>query len=408
MGHVPPPGRSAQQPPINGGQWAAVLVFSLVFALVLNFVIMFLIRKFPTAFVVMGMWFTAGVLAVGAFIAFASGSILGGIILVLFLILHLAFMWFSRSRIAFAASNLRIVVTFLYDGRFSGIYGAALGCIGLYTLYFILWSFAFAVSVYSANQNGGATLWRFLLVLNILWVGQVFSNMLHVTVSGSFGHWYFFDDAFLPANPTMESFKRASGPSFGSICFGSLVVAIIQVLKLIVSTQNDQDNTCCQIFSCLLRCILQMFEDILRYINRYAFSRIGIYGQSYCEAGKETWRLISERGLDMVINDDLINSVCVLTSFISSLFVFAFAVAMCFIGWKGKDWVPIAFCALLLAFWVCNIMMTLIQSSVATLFVAFAEEPFTLARTRPTSFAELQQSWMERYGDKISHVFVRV
>lgn len=46
------------------------------------------------------------------------------------------------------------------------------------------------------------------------------------------------------ANPTLKSAKRALTTSFGSIAFGSLIIALIQTLRGILSSvrRNAQDN----------------------------------------------------------------------------------------------------------------------------------------------------------------------
>merc|ERR1719271_861586 len=108
-------------------------------------------------------------------------------------------------------------------------------------------------------------------------------------------------------NKVFESFKRATTTSFGSICFGSLLIAIIQALKALVERSGDDDNEgglAC-FLRCVATCILQCLEDILEFFNTYAFVHVAFYGDDYCTAGKKTWGLICASGWDMIINDDL-------------------------------------------------------------------------------------------------------
>jgi Plasma-membrane choline transporter len=53
--------------------------------------------------------------------------------------------------------------------------------------------------------------------------------------------------------------------SFGSICFGSLLVAIIQALRTIA--QEAQNNGDAQIFACIAQCILGCLASIIEYFN---------------------------------------------------------------------------------------------------------------------------------------------
>src|ERR1700760_4040185 len=58
------------------------------------------------------------------------------------------------------------------------------------------------------------------------YTSEVLKNIIHVTISGVYGSWYFCSQNF-PKAATRGAFRRAMTYSFGSISFGSLVVTII-------------------------------------------------------------------------------------------------------------------------------------------------------------------------------------
>lgn len=60
--------------------------------------------------------------------------------------------------------------------------------------------------------------------------------------------------------------------SFGSICFGSLIVAIIQALRQLA--HQARQNGDAGILACIAECILGCLESIAEYFNKWAF----IYG----------------------------------------------------------------------------------------------------------------------------------
>ena len=106
---------------------------------------------------------------------------------------------------------------------------------------------------------------------------QVIQNTVHVTASGVFATYYFYGTSTggqvtVPVeNPTAKSAKRALTTSFGSICFGSLIIAIIRFLKqMATNARNDSardGNVALAIFACIFACILQCIGDILNYFN---------------------------------------------------------------------------------------------------------------------------------------------
>jgi len=57
--------------------------------------------------------------------------------------------------------------------------------------------------------------------------------------------------------------------SFGSICFGSFLVAIVQALKALA--QSARENGDAQILACIAECILSCLAAIIEYFNKWAF-----------------------------------------------------------------------------------------------------------------------------------------
>ena len=109
---------------------------------------------------------------------------------------------------------------------------------------------------------------------------QVLQNTMHAIVAGVVSTWWFVPDeaSSCCSKAIMGSTVRATTTSFGSICFGSLLVAIIQTLRhLLNSARNDNDMDGCAAFLlCLVDCCLQCFQGILEYFNK-VISSLGVF-----------------------------------------------------------------------------------------------------------------------------------
>jgi hypothetical protein len=82
-------------------------------------------------------------------------------------------------------------------------------------------------------------------LFSFYWTSQVIQTWVHVTTSGVFATYYFLEGTHegVPSSPTLKSAKRASTTSFGSICFGSLIVAVLQVIRALLRTAaQESDN----------------------------------------------------------------------------------------------------------------------------------------------------------------------
>lgn len=97
----------------------------------------------------------------------------------------------------------------------------------------------------------------------------------------------------MPKGVTRGATRRALTYSFGSISFGSLIVAIINMLRQACSIAQQQEansgNMAAACALCFLQCLIGILDWAVQFINRYAFSYIALYGKGYIPAAKATW-----------------------------------------------------------------------------------------------------------------------
>ena len=102
------------------------------------------------------------------------------------------------------------------------------------------------------------------------WITEWIKNTMHSTVAGIYGSWFFCSGkpGGMPSGATRGAFRRAMTYSFGSISLGSLVVALINMLRQAVSIaqrQNAQDgNIVASIAFCVLGCLVSLLEWAVR------------------------------------------------------------------------------------------------------------------------------------------------
>ena len=65
------------------------------------------------------------------------------------------------------------------------------------------------------------------LTISLYWVWQYMASTVHVIVSGAFASWYFFGSR--ASSVVLGSLRRGLW-SAGSVCFGSLIVSMLQLL----------------------------------------------------------------------------------------------------------------------------------------------------------------------------------
>jgi hypothetical protein len=301
---------------------------------------------------------------------------------------------------------------------------------GVIATAFGAWFSVTLVGVYAAYYPGGPNCTEYSCskakVIGLLvfitfagyWITEVIKNVIHVSISGVYGSWYFCSQkpGGVPKGATTGAFKRAMTYSFGSISFGSLLVAIIQLLRQAcsIAKQNEmaQGNIFGTIMFCILGCFIGLLEWAIQFFNEYSFSYIALYGKAYVPAAKvpislppflthltltppkATWHMMKDRGVDALVNECLINPVLTMGS-VFVAYVCSF-LAYLYLEFTKPDYndgnaftaVVMAF-AFLIGLQICNIFLVPIKSGVATFFIAMAFDPEVLINEYPDLYQRM-------------------
>jgi len=230
----------------------------------------------------------------------------------------------------------------------------------------------------------------FYMVFSYYWTSQVIKNTGHMTNCGLFATVYFLRDSdIFPSNPVAKSFHRAITYSFGSICFGSLIVALIKTVRYTIRVLFGNSY-----LRCLLDCILGCIDSLVSYFNHYAYAQIAIYGKDFCNAGRDTWQLFLNYGLDIIVNDDLIGNVLTIGVVFAGLGSFGIGFG---IAWVMADTytaaILIGVAALFIGGTILVVLTDVIDSGATATIVCLAEDPLALRRSNPALYQQYQSTY---------------
>ena len=238
---------------------------------------------------------------------------------------------------------------------------------------------------------------------------------MQVTVSGVMATWC-FDKSEADgccSRAIHGSVYRSLTYSFGSICFGSLLQAIVSVFRYLVESarnqrSRDNDDACGALLLCILECLARLLEDILEYFNQWAYVFVGIYGYSYLESGRRVMELFRARGFTSIITDNLVGYVLSFTTFtVAVLTGIAGAIievsvtnshgaeesgdSYIFGPLPGKGF---AFgVAAVVGLWISSVMMNVVKGAVNTLIVCWADSPAVMEMQHPALTKEMADAW---------------
>eukprot|EP00588_Corethron_pennatum_P018823 CAMPEP_0194307252 /NCGR_PEP_ID=MMETSP0171-20130528/4126_1 /TAXON_ID=218684 /ORGANISM="Corethron pennatum, Strain L29A3" /LENGTH=473 /DNA_ID=CAMNT_0039059225 /DNA_START=123 /DNA_END=1541 /DNA_ORIENTATION=+ len=334
----------------------------------------------------------------------ASGQLLGSIFALLMLALTVCYYFSVRDRIPFAAANLNTATSAVKDNLLglllSTVFYDVLGFV--YTVFWALGFYGVMISwgcmeeegvCDTSGTRGGIV---FLILLGVFWSTQVFMNCGQVTTAGTVGSWWFSpEESGCFGSGVRGAMCRALTTSFGSICFGSLLVAIIQALKAMVQNERAQSDGP-DILLCLVQCLLRCLEDILEYFNKWAFVYVGLYGYGYVEAGKNVIGLFRARGWTTVITEDLGSRAIAFLTMILSLVVGCTGLVLKEAFPEYYEGVPgwgAYLTCFLISFVVIYVMFGVVDGALNTVIVCYAEAPNEFQQNHPLLSEEMREAW---------------
>jgi hypothetical protein len=201
----------------------------------------------------------SGVIAV---LGLLSGQLFMGILGLVCFAFGICYARMVWHRIPFAAANLNTALTAVKANM--GLTVVAYLMVLLATGWTMVWFVG--VGAYLNSENSAII---FCLLVSYYWVHQVLQNTVHVTTAGTVGTWWFVPEEASGGcwNPALQdSYCRATTFSFGSICLGSLLVAVVQALRAMAHMARQNDD--CNMLACVLDCILGCIEGIIEYLNK--------------------------------------------------------------------------------------------------------------------------------------------
>lgn len=251
-----------------------------------------------------------------------------------------------------------------------------------------------------------------IVMVALYWVPQVIKNVVHLTAAGATASWYF---SSVEHNAVGASFRRATTKSFGTVCFGSLVVAVLQAVHTIgnvvnksglATKQNGKQNggpAACALLLCGM--CAQHVARLMTMVNQYAYTYVAIYGYPMVQASRETYKLVRQVGLLPLMRNNLLQSVIMVGASLSGLMCvlvgFLFHVFSPTIRNLAPDY---TWAIYLLCFTIGYIMtlplLEIVQSTVCALFVCFATEPDVLEAAKPELFTNITDSYEMMTGGR--------
>ena len=267
-----------------------------------------------------GIWMTIASSAASALSLFYQRKTFAGMAAVLYGGWAAWYYFSVRDRIPFAASNLNCGMGAVRQNSGVALVGVLLSLVAS------VWSLLCAMScidlagverVCSDASNADAHAdahcsiqitrpgWIIPYALSLFWTAEVSHYSIHTVAAGITASWYFTPEQAMGfwSVAVRGSVMRSFTTSFGSICLGALLVAVIQLLELLVKNlrnnrreREERRGGLEDLLLCCLDCILRLVEDIVQYFNKWvSFVSFRFISFRFAAAAASFWRLLHHR-----------------------------------------------------------------------------------------------------------------
>ncbi|KAH7351684.1 hypothetical protein KP509_19G009800 [Ceratopteris richardii] len=326
-----------------------------------------LFRKYPNFMARSIIWISPFLTLVSASMLMSTevaASLSIGVVILIFFICQILYSCLVLRRLKYAADLLSFSINTAKEVH--GTYMISFWVLVMAFVWLMFWSFG----VVSALTFQLAPLVVLALIVSLAWTMETLQNVVcaatargvatYYTVGTDQTHW---DRSLLSAFTSW----------FGSICFGSLTVPVLRMLRAMARGLNRVHSDNEFMFSCA-DCFDKATSTSTKYANNWAYVQVAVHGKAFVHASRDTFSLFRQRHLDVVIKNDLANSFFVFTGISGGMLCVIVCGGWTFGTHKALT-ASISVVSFLIGYFMACIMMAVPQGAVYAHYVCYGENP---------------------------------
>jgi hypothetical protein len=225
-------------------------------------------------------------------------------------------------------------------------------------------------------------------IFGFLWITNFIEAATVMIVAGAVGSWYWKRNKKLfdpKAFYVLRSTGRALFYHFGTIAFGSFIVAVVQFIRILFEKFYSElkkahgDNKVWKGVAWAVRIFLFIFELIIKYINKHAYVQTALYGTHFIKSAINAFTLLTRNFMQIGV----LQTMTTISLFIGKLVV---SLATCLVGYglAYSGWLlvtdrtnPIsspllvACVCFLLAFVIVSVFVQIVDTAIDTVLQCF-------------------------------------
>lgn len=205
----------------------------------------------------------------------------------------------------------------------------------------------------------------------------------------------------------------------GSICYGSLLVGPVRLLRQLsgffrpTSAENASLMCLHECMNCIQTCISSCVDAISTRFNSWGLTYVGLYGYGFMDASQHASELFEKRGWTVIVSDDLVPNILLMTSLVIGGVTGCFAHLIAQIdGFKITSMETNGLASFaegtVIGVVLTSVLFAVISSSVNTVIVCFAASPVDFEENHNELSHEMRSAWREVWPGALDVMDVRL
>ncbi|CAJ0565444.1 unnamed protein product, partial [Mesorhabditis spiculigera] len=220
------------------------------------------------------------------------------------------------------------------------------------------------------------------------WMTCFVTALGEIALAGAFAshYWAVDKNRDIPTFPVLRALCFAMKYNLGSLAFGSLLIAIVKFIRVILDyldkkSQTTQNSVLKAIF-CLLKCWFWCLEVFLKFLTKNAYIMMAIYGKGFFTSAKDSFLLLTRNCIRVVV----INQVTAFLLFIGKAAITIGIGVVAYFWFTGKwtiDGIPRVdlyyyflpiIIVLIGSYFIADMFFDVYEMAVDTTFICFLED----------------------------------
>ncbi|CAN9505957.1 unnamed protein product [Ophioblennius macclurei] len=229
---------------------------------------------------------------------------------------------------------------------------------------------------------------QFYNVFLFFWCANFVTALGQMTLAGAFAsyYWAFVKPDDMPTYPIFSSLGRSLRYHTGTLAFGSLILSIIQIIRVLLEYLDHKlkgaKNKCTKFLLCCLKCCFWCLEKFVKFLNRNAYIMTAIYGKNFCTSARDAFFLLMRNMIRVAVLDKVTDFLL----FLGKLLIVGLVGVFSFFFFSGKVkafedtapnlhyyWVPIL-TVVIGSYLIAHGFFSVYSMCVDTLFLCFLED----------------------------------